>query len=382
LRRQPSFSHKKRNFAGSKLKVFNRGFPGSPEDENIVRMSTVQFGNIEEVIQEIAASQPANAEELEQFRLRYLGSKNIIRPLMAEIRNIPNEQKKDYGLMINKAKQAAEAKFQQLKADLDRSSESAAFDALDLTAPGYPQELGSRHPVSIVMNRIIQIFERIGFSVAEEREIEDDWHNFTAMNTPEDHPARDMQDTYYLQDTTQYLLRTHTSSVQARVMTTTQPPIRIIAPGRVYRNETVSARSHCQFHQVEGLYIDKGVSFADMKQTLLYFAQAMFGAETRIRLRPSYFPFTEPSAEMDVYWGLENEVDYRITKGTGWLEILGCGMVDPNVLDNCNIDPEVYSGFAFGMGIERQAMLANQLPDIRLFFENDIRFLKQFKAAH
>ena len=343
-------------------------------------MSVVQFGNIEEVIREIEESTPATAEELEQFRLRYLGGKNIIKPLMAEIRNIPNEQKKAYGQMINKAKQVAEQKFQQLTADLNKSADSAAFDALDLTAPGYPAELGSRHPVSIVMNRIVQIFERIGFTVAEEREIEDDWHNFTAMNTPEDHPARDMQDTYYLKDTTEFLLRTHTSSVQSRVMTTTQPPIRIIAPGRVYRNETVSARSHCQFHQVEGLYIDEGVSFADMKQTLLYFARAMYGADTKIRLRPSYFPFTEPSAEMDVYWGLENEVDYRITKGTGWLEILGCGMVDPNVLENCKIDPDKYTGFAFGMGIERQAMLANQLPDIRLFFENDIRFLKQFRS--
>ena len=299
---------------------------------------------------------------------------------MAEIRNIPNEQKKAYGQMINKAKQIAEAKFQAAQSNLARASESAEFEAMDLTAPGYPEELGSRHPVSIAMHRIIRIFEQIGFSVAEEREIEDDWHNFTAMNTPEDHPARDMQDTYYLKDTTEYLLRTHTSSVQARVMTSTKPPIRIIAPGRVYRNETVSARSHSQFHQVEGLYIDKGVSFADMKQTLLYFARAMYGAETKIRLRPSYFPFTEPSAEMDVYWGLENELDYRITKGTGWLEILGCGMVDPNVLENCGIDPDIYSGFAFGMGIERQAMLSHQLPDIRLFFENDVRFLKQFKS--
>jgi phenylalanyl-tRNA synthetase alpha chain len=232
-----------------------------------------------------------------------------------------------------------------------------------------------------VMNRIIGIFERIGFTVAEEREIEDDWHNFTAMNTPEDHPARDMQDTFYLKDSANYLLRTHTSSVQSRVMTTEKTPIRIIAPGRVYRNETISARSHCQFHQVEGLYIDKKVSFADMKQTLLYFAREMYGPETEIRLRPSYFPFTEPSAEMDVYWGLKDEVDHRITKGTGWLEILGCGMVDPAVLSNCGIDPEEYSGFAFGMGVERQAMLLYRVPDIRMYFENDIRFLKQFSSV-
>lgn len=231
------------------------------------------------------------------------------------------------------------------------------------------------------MNRIIRIFERIGFVVAEGPEIEDDWHNFTAMNTPADHPARDMQDTFYLLNNTEMLLRTHTSSVQARTMTSQKPPIRIIAPGRVYRNETISARSHAQFHQVEGLYIDENVSFADMKQALLYFAKEMYGPDKEIRLRPSYFPFTEPSAEMDVYWGLETERDYRITKGTGWLEILGCGMVDPNVLENCGIDSEKYTGFAFGMGIERQAMLLYDVGDIRLFFENDVRFLQQFKSA-
>ncbi|MFK7935092.1 MAG: phenylalanine--tRNA ligase subunit alpha, partial [Saprospiraceae bacterium] len=241
--------------------------------------------------------------------------------------------------------------------------------------------IGARHPISIVMNKIIDIFSRIGFVVAEEREIENDWYNFTAMNTPEDHPARDMQDTYYLQNSTEMLLRTHTSSVQARTMKTQQPPIRIIAPGRVYRNETISARSHCQFHQVEGLYIAENVSFADMKQTLLYFTKEMYGADKEIRLRPSYFPFTEPSAEMDVHWGLKNETDYRITKGTGWLEILGCGMVDPNVLENCGIDPDKYSGYAFGMGIERQAMLMYNINDIRLLFENDVRFLQQFASA-
>ncbi|MCB0704199.1 MAG: phenylalanine--tRNA ligase subunit alpha [Saprospiraceae bacterium] len=344
-------------------------------------MSSDLFDKVKSIIQEIEDTKPGVAEELEQFRLRFLGTKNIIKPLMAEIRNIPNESKKAYGQLVNQAKQKAEAIFEKLKAESEQAADQTGGEGLDLTMPPYPQELGSRHPVSIVMNRIVSIFERIGFSVAEEREIEDDWHNFTAMNTPEDHPARDMQDTYYIKDSIEYLLRTHTSSVQSRVMTTQKPPIRIIAPGRVYRNETISARSHCQFHQVEGLYIDEGVSFADMKQTLLNFAQAMYGPDIKIRLRPSYFPFTEPSAEMDVYWGLENEIDYRITKGTGWLEILGCGMVDPNVLENCKIDPDKYSGFAFGMGIERQAMLAYNLPDIRLFFENDVRFLKQFKAS-
>ena len=295
-------------------------------------MSAEIFDKVKEVLKEIEASVPKDLDELEQFRIRYLGTKNIIKPLFGEIRNIANEQKKEFGQLINSVKQAAETKFQTIKAEVETAVETEDMDSIDLTAPGEPSSLGSRHPVSIVMNRIVRIFERIGFVVAEEREIEDDWHNFTAMNTPEDHPARDMQDTFYLKDSMEMLLRTHTSSVQARVMTTQKPPIRIIAPGRVYRNETISARSHCQFHQVEGLYIDEGVSFADMKQTLLYFAREMYGPEKEIRLRPSYFPFTEPSAEMDVYWGLENETDYRITKGTGWLEILGCGMVDPMCL--------------------------------------------------
>ncbi|HHH55197.1 MAG TPA: phenylalanine--tRNA ligase subunit alpha, partial [Bacteroidetes bacterium] len=271
--------------------------------------------------------------------------------------------------------------FNNLKEKLESGASKEKAKNIDLTRPGDPVRLGARHPISIVNNKIISIFERLGFTVAEDREIEDDWHNFTAMNTPEDHPARDMQDTFYLKDSVERLLRTHTSSVQSRVMTSTQPPIRIIAPGRVYRNETISARSHAQFHQVEGLYIDEGVSFADLKQTLLYFAQEMYGKDTKIRLRPSYFPFTEPSAEMDVYWGLNDEIDYRITKGTGWLEILGCGMVDPNVLENCSIDAEKYTGFAFGMGIERQAMLLHRIDDIRAFFENDIRFLEQFKSV-
>ena len=344
-------------------------------------MSAETFDKVKQVKAEIEAAQPDSMEALEQFRIRYLGTKNIIKPLFGEIRNIANEQKKEYGQLVNSVKEAAETKFEALKATLEAAADQASVQDIDLTAPGEPLELGARHPVAITMNRIIRIFERIGFVVADDREIEDDWHNFTAMNTPEDHPARDMQDTFYLKNSTDLLLRTHTSPVQARVMTRQKPPIRVIAPGRVYRNETISARSHCQFHQVEGLYVDEGVSFADLKQTLLYFAREMFGPEAKIRLRPSYFPFTEPSAEMDVYLGTDTEKDYRLTKGTGWLEILGCGMVDPAVLENCGIDSEKYTGFAFGMGIERQALRLFDIGDIRLFFENDVRFLKQFASA-
>ncbi len=339
------------------------------------------FKQVEALIAEIREAQPADAEGLEQFRRRFVGTKNVIKPFFAEIRNIEADKRKAFGQLLNEAKQLAEQKFEMLKSSVAQAQEESEAQAFDLTAPAEPIELGARHPVAIVMDRIIDIFSRIGFAVAEGPEIEDDWHNFTAMNTPEDHPARDMQDTYYVMNDPGMLLRTHTSSVQAHVMTTQKPPIRIIAPGRVYRNETISARAHCQFHQVEGLYIDEGVSFADMKQTLLYFARQMYGPDARIRLRPSFFPFTEPSAEMDVYWGLKDETDYRITKGTGWLEILGCGMVDPNVLENCGIDSKRYTGFAFGMGIERQAMLQYRVSDIRLFFENDLRFLKQFRGA-
>jgi len=339
------------------------------------------FTKVGAIITEISESSATTAEALETFRIRFLGTKNVIKPLFSEMKNVPNERKKEFGQILNKAKKVAEEKYEALSAGIAAESDNDTYSNVDPTLPMNAAWEGSRHPVSIVMNRIISIFEKIGFKVEEEREIEDDWHNFTAMNTPEDHPARDMQDTFYLKNSVTNLLRTHTSSVQARVMTSQQPPIRIIAPGRVYRNETISARSHCQFHQLEGLYIDKKVSFADMKQTLLYFAREMYGPETNIRLRPSYFPFTEPSAEMDVYWGLKDENDYRITKGTGWLEILGCGMVDTEVLINCDIDPEVYSGFAFGMGIERQAMLKYKINDIRLLFENDTRFLKQFSSV-
>jgi phenylalanyl-tRNA synthetase alpha chain len=344
-------------------------------------MSQAAFEQAEFLRKEIASQNPGSTEELEAFRIAFLGSKNKIKPLFGRIRDIPNDKKKAFGQLLNEIKTEAEKKYERLKKELEAQEEAQAAEKLDLTAPAYPFEQGARHPISLALNRIIDIFSRIGFEVVEDREIEDQWHNFTALNTPEDHPARDMQDTFYLKDSTEYVLRTHTSSVQARHMTQHTPPIRIIAPGRVYRNETVSARSHCQFHQVEGLYVDKNVSMADMKQTLLYFARAMYGPKTRIRLRPSYFPFTEPSAEMDVYWGLENEEDKRMTKGTGWLEVLGCGMVDPNVLEMCGIDPNVYSGFAFGMGIERQAMRAHKINDIRLLFENDVRFLRQFTSA-
>ncbi len=343
-------------------------------------MSAEIFAKVQQLIEEIEAIKPATKEDIEQFRLRFIGTKNIIKPLFGEIVKVENIRKKEYGQLCNAAKTAAETKFGVLQEWLDTQADSADATAIDLTAPGDSFPVGSRHPISIVMNRIIDIFGRIGFTVVEGPEIETDWYNFTAMNTPEDHPARDMQDTFYIQDSKTWLLRTHTSPVQARVMEKTKPPIRIIAPGRVYRNETISARSHAQFHQVEGLYIDENVSFADLKQTLMFFAQEMFGA-AKIRLRPSFFPFTEPSAEMDVWLGTDTPENARLTKGTGWLEILGCGMVDPQVLENCGIDSKKYTGFAFGMGIERQALRLFSIPDIRLLFESDVRFLKQFTAA-
>lgn len=344
-------------------------------------MSSEIFDKVEEILSEIHAAEVSDAEGLEVYRIKYLGTKNIIKPLFGRMKDVANEEKKAYGQKLNALKVAAESKYNTLKAEISSKAASEEAANIDLTAPGVPHFQGSRHPVSIVMDKMIDIFEKIGFVVAEEREIEDDWHNFTAMNTPMDHPARDMQDTFYLKNSVSELLRTHTSSVQARTMTTQKPPIRIIAPGRVYRNETISARSHCQFHQVEGLYIDKDVSFADMKQTLLYFAKEMYGPETEIRLRPSYFPFTEPSAEMDVWLGTETETTKKLTKGTGWLEVLGCGMVDPNVLENCGIDSEEYSGYAFGIGIERSAMQRYGISDIRLLFENDTRFLRQFGSV-
>ncbi|MBT8296679.1 MAG: phenylalanine--tRNA ligase subunit alpha [Gramella sp.] len=318
-------------------------------------------------------------DEIEAFRIKYLGKKGLLNEFFAEFKNVPNEEKKAFGQAINELKTAAQDKVNVLKEELENSVEEKGVYG-DLTRPSEPVEIGSRHPISIVKNQITEIFSNIGFNVSEGPEMEDDWHNFTALNLPEYHPARDMQDTFFIQTDPDILLRTHTSSVQVRYMEENKPPIRTISPGRVFRNEAISARSHCIFHQVEGLYIDKDVSFADMKQTILYFTEQLFG-KSKIRLRPSYFPFTEPSAEVDVYWGLETETDYRITKGTGWLEIMGCGMVDPNVLRNCNIDPKEYSGFAFGMGIERIAMLLYQIEDIRMFYENDLRFLEQFKSA-
>lgn len=343
-------------------------------------MASPAFEKIAAMKADIEAATVTDMDQLEAFRIQYLGSKSQIKPLMGAIKSLPNEDKKGYGQAVNELKQTAETKYNSLKAAVSAATSKLKGASIDLTVPPAPSNLGSRHPVSIVMQDMIGIFERVGFTVAEDREIEEDWYNFTAMNTPDDHPARDMQDTFYLSDSMTRLLRTHTSSVQSRVMTATKPPIRIIAPGRVYRNETISARSHCQFHQIEGLYIDKDVSFADMKQTLLYFAREMYGADTNIRLRPSYFPFTEPSAEMDVWMGTDDDKSNRLTKGTGWLEVLGCGMVDPNVLTNCGIDAEIYSGFAFGIGIERSAMQKYDISDIRLIFENDVRFLQQFES--
>lgn len=334
---------------------------------------------IGDYISEIEAFKAKTKEEVEDFRIKYLGKKGILNQYFAEFKNVPNEQKKDFGQAVNTLKNAATEKVNQLKEDFESREEEKGIYG-DLSRPGEPVEIGARHPISIVKNQIIEIFSNIGFNVSEGPEIEDDWHNFTALNLPEYHPARDMQDTFFIQTNPDVLLRTHTSSVQVRYMEENKPPIRTISPGRVFRNEAISARSHCIFHQVEGLYIDKDVSFADLKQTLLYFTKQLFG-KSKIRLRPSYFPFTEPSAEVDIYWGLETETDYRITKGTGWLEIMGCGMVDPNVLRNCNIDPAEYSGFAFGMGIERIAMLLYQIGDIRMFYENDMRFLEQFKSS-
>ncbi|MDC0635436.1 phenylalanine--tRNA ligase subunit alpha [Flavobacteriaceae bacterium] len=334
---------------------------------------------IQKLIEEADSFTTNSLADLEAFRVKYLGKKGLLNGLFADFKSVPNDQKKAYGQAINTLKSTALEKVSTLKADLEANTTKTSAVG-DLTRPGDPINIGGRHPISLVKNQIIDIFSRIGFNVSEGPEIEDDWHNFTALNLPEHHPARDMQDTFFIQTDPDILLRTHTSSVQVRYMENNAPPIRTISPGRVYRNEAISARSHCFFHQVEGLYIDKNVSFADLKQTLQYFTKELFG-KSKIRLRPSYFPFTEPSAEVDVYWGLETETDYKMTKGTGWLEIMGCGMVDPNVLENCGIDPKEYSGFAFGMGIDRIALLLHQINDIRLLSENDLRFLEQFKSS-
>ena len=316
--------------------------------------------------------------EIEEFRVKYLGKKGLLNSYFVEFKSLESEEKKKLGSLLNELKNSAQQKVDNLKSNNSKKSDNLKIN--DISRPGDPIEIGSRHPISIVKNRIIDIFSTIGFTISEGPEIEDDWHNFSALNLPEHHPARDMQDTFFIEKNPDYLLRTHTSSVQVRYMENNKPPIRTISPGRVYRNEAISARSHCFFHQIEGLCIDKDVSFADLKQTLEYFTTQLFG-KSKIRLRPSYFPFTEPSAEVDVYWGLKNETDYKMTKGTGWLEIMGCGMVDPNVLENCNIDPKEYSGFAFGLGIDRIALLLHQIDDIRLLSENDVRFLEQFKSS-
>jgi phenylalanyl-tRNA synthetase alpha chain len=335
---------------------------------------------LEDYKNEIASFTAADAKTVEEFRIKYLGTKGIVKAIMGEMKNVPNERKKEFGQILNEFKNFAEQKFETLKAGLD-SGLPTKDSGLDLTLPGDPIPLGSRHPISLMTNRIISIFQRLGFAVAEGPEIEDDWHNFTALNLPEHHPARDMQDTFYVQQNPDWLLRTHTSNIQIREMQKGKLPIRIICPGRVYRNETVSARSHCFFHQVEGLYIDENVSFADLKQTLYFFAKEMYGQDVKIRFRPSYFPFTEPSAEMDISCMLCKGEGCNVCKKTGWLEILGSGMVHPNVLSNCGIDPNKYTGFAFGMGIERPALLKYGINDIRLFSENDVRFLKQFTSA-
>ncbi len=331
---------------------------------------------IDEYLNDVAQFSSTNKEEIEQFRIKYNSKKGILNEIFDQFKTVPNEQKKEFGQKINTLKQIVAAKLDELK---DSDNAGVQADKEDLTRPGFPLELGSRHPISLVRNRITEIFKSIGFAVADGPEIEDDWHNFTALNLPEYHPARDMQDTFFIEKNPDILLRTHTSSVQIRHMENNEPPIRILSPGRVFRNEAISSRSHCIFHQIEGLYIDENVSFADLKQTLQFFTTELFG-KSKIRMRPSYFPFTEPSAEVDVYWGLNSETDYRITKGTGWLEIMGCGMVDPAVLKNVNIDPDKYSGYAFGMGIERIVMLLHQMGDIRMFFENDKRMLEQFNA--
>lgn len=333
---------------------------------------------VENLNSQIKATALTTKEEAEKFRLQYLSKKGAVTELFKTFRDVPAGEKKAFGAALNALKALAEAKYKEATESLD-INQGVGVNG-DLTRPGTPYELGAIHPINTIRDEILDIFKRIGFNISTGPEIEDDWHNFSALNFPEEHPARDMQDTFFVQRNPDWALRTHTSSVQVRAMESNEPPIRTISPGRVFRNEAISARSHCIFHQIEGLYIDKGVSFADLKQVLMYFAQEFFG-KAKIRMRPSYFPFTEPSAEVDVYWGLENEIDYKITKGTGWLEVMGCGMVDPNVLRASGIDSDVYTGYAFGMGIERIAMNRYQIPDIRLFTENDKRFLEQFKTG-
>lgn len=332
---------------------------------------------LEEYISYINNFDSQDIDEIESMKIKFLGRKGLINELFTGFKNVPADQKKEYGQKINDLKNLASDKYEKLKLGIKKSSKLITED---YTKPGFPISSGSLHPITLIKNRIIDIFSKVGFELSEGPEIEDDWHNFTALNLPKDHPARDMQDTFFIQQDPDILLRTHTSSVQVRYLEDNPPPLKIISPGRVYRNEAMSSRSHCIFHQIEGIYVDENVSFADLKQMILYFTKSMFG-KSKLRFRPSFFPFTEPSAEVDIYWGLETETDYRITKGTGWLEIMGCGMVDPNVLENCGIDSKEYSGFAFGMGIDRIALLLHQISDIRLLSENNVRFLEQFKSA-
>ena len=343
------------------------------------------IAKINQLLQEVEALKAANAEELEALRIKYLSKKGAINDLMADFRNVAAEQKKEVGMRLNELKNKAQEKIAALKEQFE--SQDTGCDDIDLTRSAYPIELGTRHPLSIVRNEIIDIFARMGFNIADGPEMEDDWHVFSSMNFAEDHPARDMQDTFFIENDTEnvshsIILRTHTSSVQSRVMETTQPPIRVLCPGRVYRNEAISYRAHAFFHQVEALYVDRNVSFTDLKQALLLFAQEMFGSDTKIRLRPSYFPFTEPSAEMDISCNICGGKGCPFCKGTGWVEILGCGMVDPNVLESNGIDSKVYSGYALGMGIERITNLKYQVKDLRMFSENDTRFLKEFESAY
>jgi phenylalanyl-tRNA synthetase alpha chain len=335
--------------------------------------------NLQEIASEIESYVINDAKQAEDFRIKFIGSKGLIKELYGELKNVPADQKREFGQQVNQLKTLAEEKYNASKENV--SSSKSQIDRFDLTRPGFDESIGSRHPLSIVRSEIIEIFKKIGYSVSEGPEIEDDWHNFSALNFPLEHPARDMQDTFFIDKGEQEIaLRTHTSSVQVRVMENSTPPIRTISPGRVYRNEAISARAHCFFHQVEGLYIDKGVSFADLKQTLLYFAKELFGEKAQIRLRPSYFPFTEPSAEVDVSCSICNSKGCNVCKYSGWLEILGCGMVDPNVLESCGIDSNEYSGFAFGMGIERITQLKYKVNDLRMYSENDLRFLRQFTS--
>ena len=338
------------------------------------------INKINELLKEVETLTAANIEELEALRIKYLIKKGTISLLMNDFRNVPAEQKREVGQYLNKLKETTQNKINELKANFDNVQ--IVNNDIDLTRTSYPIELGTRHPLSLVKKEICDIFGRLGFSIAEGPEIEDDWHVFSSLNFAEDHPARDMQDTFFIQHNPDVLLRTHTSSVQTRVMEKQEPPIRIICPGRVYRNEAISYRAHCFFHQVEALYVDKNVSFADLKQALLFFAKEMFSADTKIRLRPSYFPFTEPSAEMDISCNICGGKGCPFCKGTGWVEILGCGMVDPNVLENCGIDSKVYSGYALGMGIERITNLKYQVKDLRMFSENDVRFLREFESAN